>query len=118
MVARFRSFHKEICAAPETVDAIIKATTCLHNYIKHQRAVASMYCGQCYVDNECTNGVVIPGQWRREVQLNSNALGTSLLRFGNRNYSREAFNYRDYLKNYFNNTGQVGWQLDYIRRTV
>lgn len=105
-----------ISANPETVDGIIKATVCLHNFIKHQKEDAHRYCSSNFIDQEKENGMVTPGQWRTEVKEGS-ALRPVALRFGNRNYVRKAFNFRDYLKNYFNTIGSVSWQRDHVRQT-
>nr|CAI5839334.1 unnamed protein product [Callosobruchus analis] len=115
MVARFRIYQRTIDAEPDTVDAIVKATTCLHNYMKQQKGDALMYCSRGYVDRE-EGGIVISGQWRRKVSVDC-ALGDSVLRLGNRNYSREAFTLRNNnnLKYYLNSVGAVSWQLDYRR---
>ena len=31
--AKWRIFHQPICASPENVERIIKATVCFHNYL-------------------------------------------------------------------------------------
>ena len=115
-MARFRIYHRVLNAAPETVDAIIKATTCLHNFIKQQKSDASFYCGQGFVDRE-VGGVISAGQWRREVPQNVGIGGIGAIRFGNRGYGREAFNVRNHLKDYLNNIGSVSWQREHIRKT-
>lgn len=115
MTARFRIFHRVINGEPSTVDNIIKATTCLHNFIKHHQTDANLYCSKRYVDQE-VEGAIIPGHWRQDVPENT-ALGRSVLRFGNRGYSKEAFNFRDYMKTYLNGLGSVPWQIDHVRRT-
>lgn len=117
MVARFRIFHREINASPETADVIVKAATCLHNFIRSQKKDSTIYCDGNYVDRE-VNGVIVFGQWRNELPQ-SNALENSQVRFGNRNAPREAWNFRDFMKQYLNNAGSSScpWQLEYIRRT-
>nr|CAI5860083.1 unnamed protein product [Callosobruchus analis] len=115
MAAIFRIYQRTIDAEPDTVDTIVKATTCLHNYIKQQKGDALMYCSRDYVHRE-EGGIVIPGQWRCEVSVDC-ALGDYVLCLGNRNYSREAFTLRNNLKYYLNSVGAVPWQLNYIRRT-
>lgn len=118
LVARFRIFHKVIRAAPETVDAIVKATICLHNFIKSQQSDAQMYCGSGFIDRD-VGGVLIPGEWRKEVPANSALQTEQNHRFGNRNACREAWEFRDYVKDYVNNTGSsiCPWQFDFVRKT-
>lgn len=100
-----------ICAEPETVDQIIKAATCLHNFIKLQQDSSSLYCAPLFADYVDKDGRIVPGQWRAEAEeINFMSLSNSEVRFGNRSYTKEAFNFRDYIKEYVNGIGSVPWQ--------
>lgn len=116
MVARFRIFHKAINAKPETVDNIVKAVVCLHNFCRSEKT-NNLYCYQGYVDKD-VNGSIIPGDWRKEVPKN-NALQDPELRFGNRNVARSAWQVRDFIKDYVNGVGSdvCPWQQDYVRKS-
>jgi hypothetical protein len=68
MVARWRIFHRVINAQPETVDNIVKAAVCLHNFLKRIEANSAKktYCPPSYVDHDVNNEVQ-PGEWRNDV---------------------------------------------------
>lgn len=63
--ARWRIFHTDITAEPETVDNIIRATVYLHNFLCSE---GSTYLNKAYVDHE-RNGIVVDGIWRREIPI-------------------------------------------------
>lgn len=63
LAARWQIYHSPITAEPNTVDAIIKCTAVLHNFLTDE---GSKYINKNYVDHE-TNGVLVPGQWRRDI---------------------------------------------------
>ncbi|KAB0804103.1 hypothetical protein PPYR_01073 [Photinus pyralis] len=115
MVARFRIFLREIHAEPETVDAIVKAVVCLHNFIKSEKI--DMYYNSSVVDRD-TNGTIQPGSWRDMVSENT-AFQSGTVRFGNRNAAKAAWKLRDYIKEYVNGVGGdlCPWQWDCIKRT-
>lgn len=108
LAARWQIYHKTINAFPENVDKIIKATVCLHNYIKTEEANVSpnnrKYCNEAFEDREMQNGEVNLGAWRQDVSRNS-----SLRRLGARNAGQEAIAFRNYLKQYFVGIGSVNW---------
>lgn len=66
--ARWRIFRKSIIAGLKTVDAIVKATVCLHNFLQkksneRREEDQNSYCPSTLVDHENDNGFQ-PGQWR------------------------------------------------------
>ncbi|KAJ8930277.1 hypothetical protein NQ314_016930 [Rhamnusium bicolor] len=120
LVARWRIFHKTINAFPTTVDSIVKATVCLHNYIKMNETSNSKYCNSSYSDQEDKfTGKVILGQWGKDVEGVPTALrpaGESR-HLGPRNARQNAVRMRNIMTNYVNSRlGSVPWQVDYIRK--
>ncbi|XP_055711453.1 uncharacterized protein LOC129806706 [Phlebotomus papatasi] len=95
--ARWRIFHRTICAAPETVDSMIQATVTLHNLLctsnKHN------YAPPKYTDRE-QNGRLIEGEWREEVRGSILQDIPANIHIGSHNYTRNASRIRDYLKDY------------------
>lgn len=65
LAARWQIYHSTITAEPTTVDAIIKCTAVLHNFLTDE---GSKYMNKTYVDQE-VNDVVVPGQWRKEIPV-------------------------------------------------
>lgn len=63
LVARWQIYHSPITAEPSTVDAIIKCTAVLHNFLTDE---GSKYINRDYVDHE-VNGIVVPGRWRDDI---------------------------------------------------
>ena len=108
--AKWRIFRKPIKANIDLVENIVKATLCLHNYLRLTENAS--YPPQGFVDSEDSSGNIIPGD-----QRNASDLGLKNLRnlSGNR-YTNESADARINLMEYFNNEGFVPWQLDYVRR--
>ncbi|XP_031333930.1 protein ALP1-like [Photinus pyralis] len=75
LVTRWRIFTRTITASPSTVDSIVKATVCLHNFLKQKEynvpECRKKYCPASFCDSETDDGIV-PGAWRREVEQNGN----------------------------------------------
>ena len=110
LAAKWRIFRRPIKSNVNLVENIVKATVCLHNYLRLTENAS--YTPQGFVDSEDISGNIIPGDWR-----NSSDLGFKKLRniSGNR-YTNESADTRLNLMEYFNNEGSVPWQLDYVRR--
>jgi hypothetical protein len=104
LVSRWRIFRRPIIGKNTTVNNIIKASTCLHNWVQTHD------CKQKpsnYVDHEDRNtGEIIPGAWRQDTQNNLPDAGS----LGSNRYADSASQYRDLLKDYFMNEGFVPWQ--------
>lgn len=60
LVSRWRILRTTITALPENVDGIVKATVCLHNFIKME--APNRYSPPGYTDGDVEDGL-----WRREV---------------------------------------------------
>lgn len=111
--ARWRIFRKPINVKKETVDKIVLATVCLHNFIKKEEAKQSpaehMYCPPNFVDSNDAED----GHWRSEVVSGMKDLG----RVGANRATQESYNLRDTLASYFTSAaGEVPWQNEYLNR--
>ena len=116
LVARWRIFCRAIQAKVETVQAIVQAAICLHNYLR-QTDTAS-YCPAGFVDSFDDSGNILPGEWRRitSADEDSSALRNLPAARGTR-YRNYALDVREALKAYVNSDqGAVPWQWDYIRK--
>ena len=60
--AERQTYRRPIRANVETVYKIVKATVCLHNYLR--LIENAIYLPSGFVDSEGSNGDVIPGDWR------------------------------------------------------
>lgn len=102
---------------PVTVDKIVMASVCLHNFLKTENDALPtrhrLYCPPNFVDSESQNGDVVPGEWRNEDDEGfQNLASTSAHRA-----TREAYNQRNSLANFFlTPEGELPWQYAYIRR--
>lgn len=116
MVARFRIFHRVINASPDSVDNIIKAAVCLHNFIRLENN--HFYFQDSDVDRDI-NGKFISGRWRDELPNDGVALKNLNLRLGSRNAASTALEIRNYVKDYVNGPGAflAPWQWEVIDRT-
>lgn len=107
---KWRIFRKPIEAKLATVDLIIRAATCLHNYVlieeESLKPWQKSYLSKSLVNRD-VNGVVVPGDWRND----TNPL-TQIGKQGSNNQSGAQAVVRDTLKDYFMNEGEVPWQWD------
>lgn len=104
--SRFRVFRRPLRLLPSTVVKLVKAACSLHNWIRKSGLNQTIeYIIQDIEDLE--NGILIPGQWRKEPQSTGviNIAATS-----QRNYLNEAKDKRDRLADYFMGEGAVNWQ--------
>ena len=62
--ARWRIFRRPIRADVSTVDKIIKATVCLHNYLLYTDNAT--YTPQGFVNSYCDDGKSVDVTWRQE----------------------------------------------------
>lgn len=108
LASRWRIYEKSINTSLETADDIIKATVCLHNFLMD----TPQYCGEGYTDRISADGLVLEGEWRRNVN-NVNNLQNITNRCTN-NHTRHAGEIRNTFANYFANEGQVPWQENMI----
>ncbi|XP_044764424.1 protein ALP1-like, partial [Coccinella septempunctata] len=120
LVARWRIFTRTISSRPETVDFIIKATVCLHNFIKkkeyHMSEVKRKYCPQNFFDRETDNGVV-EGDWRREVGKCVVLEDVHRGRNCGNNPGKSALTIRENLTEYLiSPAGSLPGQVDYVKR--
>ena len=118
LVARWRIFHRPINVHPDKVSSIVKATCCLHNFLKVddgcQTSSNRRYCPSNFTDYEDRHGAVVPGDWR---SLAQGTTGISNLRHvGSNTHSQSAAGLRDTLAALFDSPqGALPWQYTYIR---
>lgn len=114
--SRWRIFTRSITLHPESVDSIIVAAVCLHNFLKirdeAEQPPRRLYVPPNFVDREDADGVLHPGRWREEGGLEGmDPLPPQFV-------IQNAVNMRDTLAEYFlTPEGELPWQMDYIRRT-
>ena len=112
LAARWRIYKSPIKAKPSKVENIIKATVCLHNYLR--LTDGAHYIPTGFVDSESNSGIVIQGDWRKELQDQG-----CLLNFSKSKINRSVFDaiaIRNTFKDYFNSCeGSLSWQLDYVQ---
>lgn len=118
LAARWRIFRKTIIASVSTVELIIKATICLHNYLKItdlNESSSSLYCPAGYGDYIDLKGELQDGQWRSEIT--SNAAFSELEYLGRRNSKQTAIKIRDMFCDYFSSEyGELPWQYRIVNR--
>ena len=111
--AKWRIFRRPIRAGVDTVEKIIKAAVCLHNYLR--QTDTAKYTPAGFVDSENGDGDIIPGNWRNTVQNE----GSSLMSLNHSRSNRSKFDatkIRDDFKSYFNSPqGAVAWQYKHVR---
>ena len=108
MASRFRIFRRPIISTPENVKNIVKAAVALHNFLLYDNGYGTN--GLLDTDNR-------PGDWRKEIQGYQGLVDITLA--GSNNYTKDAKEVRDTLKDYFNSaSGATSWQSDYIHYTL
>lgn len=119
MVNKFRIFRHPILASPEKVQSspekvtkIIKATSCLHNYMKISEAcnpsTQRHYCPSGYTDHEDQSGHLVPGNWRLLPTEGIHQMGSTT-------FLQSAAELWDTIMEYFTSTqGSVPWQVNHV----
>ena len=112
--AGWRVFRRPIRAAPETVDGIVKACLCLHNYLWLTKN--AQYIPTGFVDSEDSSGNINPGDWRNNmVQDEEGAFKCTHTGQTFNRSSNKAKDIRDNFKNYFNSkNGSLPWQKSHV----
>ena len=64
--ARLRIFRRPIRADELTVEKIVKAAVCVHNYLLYTDNAS--YMPQGFVDSYNADGTIVNGSWRQDVQ--------------------------------------------------
>ena len=107
--AKWRIFRRPIKANINLIEKIVKATVCLHHYLRLTENVS--YTPQGFVDSEDDSCNIIPGDWK-----NASGLGLKKPRniTGNR-YTNESTDTNSNLMEYFNNEEPFSWQLHHVR---
>ena len=70
---RWRKLWQQIKADIETVQLIVQASICLHNFL--QLIISTFYNPSRFFDTELSDGSVEEGNWRRIVQTDAGGLG-------------------------------------------
>ena len=111
--AKWRIFRRPIRASPDTVESIIKATVCLHNFLR--LTDNANYTPKGFCDSKDGYGKIIDGDWRNIIENEGSAF-QSISRIGSNNYGFDAKAVRNQFETYFNSPeGSVSWQLDHVR---
>ena len=109
---RWRVFRKPIKATVATVEDIIKATICLHNYLQLTDNASCTPRG--FVDCESSDVEVVLGDWRSDAVQAEDGARNTLRQVGSNRYSCEAALARNNFKDYLNNMGAVEWQQRHV----
>lgn len=113
LVSRQRILHKPLALQLSTVEKIIQAVTCLHNYIIITNITNNQYLSKKSVDQEDANSTIIPGDQRNVIEEHGfiNPLG----RIGANIGTAAAIRQREILTQYFVlEEGSIPWQWKYI----
>ncbi|KAL3189289.1 hypothetical protein MRX96_002955 [Rhipicephalus microplus] len=105
LVSRWRIYERQINLEPENVEAVVKATCVLHNFLSSN--ASSTYCPPGYADFQDTFGNVSGGAWR---QGPGSTTVFKLEKPKTRNCSKVASAVRQEFVRYFSEEGQVPWQ--------
>ncbi|XP_055625145.1 putative nuclease HARBI1 [Toxorhynchites rutilus septentrionalis] len=106
LVSRFGLFQKQISLSPEKAEILVMTCCYLHNYIRKRQP--RTYITRSDVDDEdLQSGTLTRGSWRKTVANE----GTPLQATVSRNAPSSAKIVRDTYCHYFNNEGQLSWQL-------
>ena len=112
LAARWRIFRRPIRANVTTVEKIVLACVCLHNYLRLTENAC--YSPNGFFDSEDSNGVIKAGDWRKIVANDEGAFRSFQGQRGR--YSDQASAVREAFMQYFlTPEGQVSWQWDYVR---
>ena len=111
----WKIFLKPIKASAKNVENYTLACLTLHNYLC--LIENAKYTPTGFADSEDSYGNIVPGDWRKDVQIGNSALEDIASLRGSR-AKKSALDTRDALKDFLNSEEvSVPWQVGYVRRT-
>lgn len=115
LVQRWGILKRRINANITMCEVITKACIVLHNYLQSDEESLPenerRYCPTGLVDQEKTNGQIVPGTWRQGTDLQS------VRRLGSNNSTKKAQSNRDILCDFFNSpNGSIPFQTDMVMK--
>lgn len=114
--ARWGIFRGPIQGSVETVECIIQATVCLHNYLRQTET--ALYCPSGFVDCYDNSGNIKPGEWRSAVSKEQEGALRQIPKVRGHRYTDNSLEVREALTKYVNSDqGAVPWQWEYVRST-
>nr|CAH7756542.1 unnamed protein product [Callosobruchus chinensis] len=111
LASRWRVYRSPLLCSVKTTEAIVKATTCLHNYLR--TVSATTYTPPTLVDS-VTEGEDVDGDWRAIIRNDTNL--TPVGRVGSNIAPNIVMQLRDKLADYLMEIGSVPWQLSIVNR--
>lgn len=112
LASRWRIYRKPIIASLPTVEAIVKSTVCLHNWVMIFESKTTddkkRYCPLAAVDREDGGGAIIHGEWHNDIQNMSNLVPIN--RASSNMYGKEAKTMRETLTSHFLFEGAIPFQ--------
>ncbi|VEN53414.1 unnamed protein product [Callosobruchus maculatus] len=112
LASRWRVYRSPLLCSVKTTEAIVKATTCLHNYLR--TVSATTHTPPTLVDSVMEGKDVVDGDWR-EITRNDTDL-TPVGRLGSNIAPNIVMQLRDKLADYLMDIGSVPWQLTVVNR--
>ena len=113
-ICKWRIFKKAIRADVNTVESIIKACVCLHNYLL--LTDNSRYTPSGFVDRKTANGNLISGEWRSIIAREGDVL-TPMATQGSNNFNYTASGVRNNFMDYVNSAdGALPWQNEHVNK--
>ena len=115
IVATLEDLLKLIKASVKNVENYTLAYLALHNYLRLTEN--AKYIPKGFADSEDSDGNIVPGGWRKDVQSGNSAL-EEIMVYVQKSQPLSALDARDALKDYLNSEeGSVPWQVGHVRRT-
>ena len=115
LAARWQVFMQSIQSTVGKTDWIVKATICLHNFLR--QANSTGYCPTGFFDSYDEIGTIKEGEWRCLVSDNNGAtLLQEIPSVRGSHPTTSALEVRNIMKSYVNSMdGFVPWQWDHVR---
>lgn len=114
--SRVEGIQGPISVSVNTVELIVQAAVCLHNYRKLTET--ALYCPSGFVESVDQTGSIKPGEWRSMVSSTDKGALAGLSRVRGSRYVANAIQLREGLTDYLNSKqGEVPWQWADVRST-
>ena len=108
LASRWRIFQRPMIGNVRNIQYWVLSCLCLHNYLRQTENL--LYCPHGFVDIQTGDGEIRAGEWR-SIKVDHNALEPLDMLRGGRS-KLEARQVREKLKEYFNTTNILSWQVD------
>ncbi|XP_050516576.1 uncharacterized protein LOC126891442 [Diabrotica virgifera virgifera] len=110
----FRIFRTPTELKTDTIEEVVLACVCIHNFLRQSRQSRHLYCPPCTLDSD-VDGNLVHGKWRKDIAGDTGI--TNLAKTGG-NATREAKEIRDgFMKYFMSHEGSLSFTHNWSKKS-